>query len=95
MLNGLPDRGLAPGTIRYARTVLGMASKDAVSWGYLRVNPAADVKAPKGGEGRVAYALKPDEARARVEAALQDPEDLVFVFALMTGLRPEEYLGLP
>jgi len=38
--------------------------------------------------------MNPEEARALVEAALADPDDLVFVFALLTGLRPEEYLGL-
>jgi integrase len=39
--------------------------------------------------------MTPEEARTFVEAALLDPDDLVLVFALLTGLRPEEYLGLP
>lgn len=95
MLNGLQDRGLSSGTIRFARTILGMALRDAVSWGYLKENPAERVKVPKGTAGRVAHAMTPDEARALVEAALEDLDDLVFVFALLTGLRPEEYLGLP
>lgn len=94
MLNGLQDRGLATSTITYARTILRMALRDAISWGYLRDNPAAAVKAPKGTEGREGSAMAPDEARKLVEAALLDPEDLVFAFALLTGLRPEEYLGL-
>lgn len=95
MLNGLQDRGLASGTIRYARTILGMVLRDAVTWGYLKENPAERIKVPKGGEGRVAYAMTPEEARALVKAASEDADDLVFVFALLTGLRPEEYLGLP
>ncbi|HYH85389.1 MAG TPA: tyrosine-type recombinase/integrase [Pyrinomonadaceae bacterium] len=95
MLNGLQDRGLATGTINYARTILKMILRDAVSWGHLKENPATNVKAPKGAEGRVAYAMTPEEARTLVEAALAEPDDLVFVFALLTGLRPEEYLGLP
>lgn len=95
MLNGLQDRELASSTIRYARTILGMVLRDAAAWGYVKDNPAARVKVPKGSEGRVAYAMKPDEARALLDAALEDPDDLVFVFALLTGLRPEEYLGLP
>src|ERR1043165_3210152 len=94
MLNGLQDRSLATSTIRYARTILRMALRDAISWGYLRENPAAGVKVPKGAEGRIAYAMKPVEAQALVKAALEDPDDLVFVFALLTGLRPEEYIGL-
>jgi integrase len=95
MLNGLQDRGLATSTIKLARTLLGMVFKDAVAWGYLKSSPAEGAKVPKGAEGRVAYAMTPDEARALVDAALADPDDLVFVFALLTGLRPEEYLGLP
>jgi integrase len=95
MLNGLQDRGLSTGTIRYARTILNMVFRDAVSWGMLKENPAASVKSPKGTTGRVGYAMNPDEARSLIESALQDPDDLVFVFALLTGLRPEEYLGLP
>ncbi len=49
---------------------------------------------PKGGEGRLSYAMTPEEVRALIETALLDLDDLVFVFALYTGLRPEEYLGL-
>jgi integrase len=94
MLNGLQDRGLTSGTIRLARAVVGMVLSDAVAWGYLKSNPADKIKLPKGAEGRVAYAMTPDEARALVDAALTDPDDLVFVFALVTGLRPEEYIGL-
>ena len=94
LLNTLQDRGLSTTTISYARTVLNLILKDAVAWGYLRENPAQNIKAPAGAEGRVAHSLNVDEARALVEAALLDPDDLVFAFALLTGLRPEEYLGI-
>lgn len=95
LYNALQDKGLATKTIRFARTVLNLILRDAVAWGYLKENPAEGIKAPKGAEGRAAHCMNPDEARAFVEAALLDPDDLVFVFALLTGLRPEEYLGLP
>jgi integrase len=58
------------------------------------VNPAADIPAPKGADGRVGRSLTVEEARALLDTALPDPEDLVFAFALLTGLRPEEYLGV-
>ena len=95
LYNTLQDRALSTGTIRYARTVLNLILKAAVVWGYLKENPAAAVKPPQGADGRVAYSMTPDEARSFVDAALLDPDDLVFAFALLTGLRPEEYLGLP
>lgn len=95
MLNALQDQRLASTTIRYARTVLALILEDAVSWGYLRENPARGIKAPKGTEGRAAHCMTPDEARTFIDAALLDPDDLVLIFALLTGLRPAEYLGLP
>jgi integrase len=95
LYNTLQDKGLSTATIRYARTVLNLVLKDAISWGYLKENPAQNVKAPKGAEGRVTYCMDADQARALVEAALLDPDDLIFAFAVLTGLRPEEYLGLP
>lgn len=94
LLNALHDQGLATTTIRYARTVLQLILKDAVSWGYLKDNPAANIKAPAGAGGRALNSLNVEEARSLVETALLDPDDLVFVFALLTGLRPEEYLGI-
>lgn len=93
--NRLQDRGLSSSTIEQAHKVLNLTLKAAVTWGYLGANPAAGIPAPKGAEGRVGRALAVDEARALIDAALADPEDLVFPFALLTGLRPEEYLGLP
>jgi integrase len=95
MLNALQDRGLSTSTIAYGRRVLKLALNDAISWGYLKENPAEHVRPPNGAEGRTAYCMNPGEARAFIEAALQEPDDLIFAFALLTGLRPEEYRGLP
>lgn len=95
LYNALQDRGLTTATIRYARTVLNLALRAAVQWGYLKENPAEGIKSPPGAQGRELRCLNLDEARSLVECALLDPDDLVFAFALMTGLRPEEYLGLP
>ncbi len=47
LLNSLQDRGLASSTIRYAHSILRMVLRDAVSWGYIKTNPAASVKVPK------------------------------------------------
>lgn len=95
LYNTLQDRGLSDSTIKYARSLLGMIMREAVRWGYLRENPARDIPAPKGAAGRAVHCLDVDQARALVEAAVLDPDDLIFAFALLRGLRPEEYLGLP
>jgi integrase len=94
LYNALQDRKLAGCSIRYARTVLNMIMRDAIRWNYLRVNPAANVKPPAGVDGRNAQCLSLDEARRLIELASLDLNDLIFVFALQTGLRPREYIGL-
>lgn len=95
LYNALQDRGLSDATIRYARTVLNLVLREAVAWGYLKENPAQSIKSPKGADGRPTHCLNVEQARAFVEAATLDPDDLVFAFAVLTGLRPEEYLGMP
>ena len=39
-------------------------------------------------------ALSPDEAADFVKAAAKMPRGIIFEFALLTGMRPEEYLTL-
>jgi integrase len=95
LYNTLQDQGLSDCTIKYARALVQIIMRDAVRWGYLKENPAQGVQAPKGAAGRVAHCLDLDEARSLIQAALLDLDDLVFAFALLTGLRPEEYIGLP
>jgi integrase len=94
LYNALQDRGLSRTTIRYARTVLSMIMRDAIRWQYLRENPAAEVKTPEGADGRTIHCLNVAEARQLIETASTELDDLIFVFALATGLRPREYLGL-
>ena len=40
------------------------------------------------------HCMNVEEARRLVGAALENPDDLVLAFAFLTGLRPEEYIGL-
>lgn len=69
------------------------ALKQAVKWGLLSRNPSDLVELPKvtHKERRV---LSPDEAVAFLEAASVMPHGLIFEFALLSGMRPEEYLAL-
>src|SRR5205085_333249 len=94
LFNTLQDRKLADATIRYARTVLNLVMHDAIRWRYLRENPAAGIKPPEGADGRTCRSFDLAETRKLLETASLDPDDLIFVFALLTGLRPAEYTGL-
>ena len=82
---------------RYIRQPLGSkrldALKQAVKWGMIARNSSDLVELPKVPfkERRV---LSPDEAQSFLTTAAEMPHGLVFEFALLTGMRPEEYLAL-
>jgi integrase len=86
-------RGLSARVIRHAHSALHNALKQAVKWGIIARNPSDLVELPKVShkERRV---LSPDEAVSFLEAAACMPNGLIFEFALLTGMRPEEYLAL-
>lgn len=95
MFNALQDRALADATIRHARAICKLIIRYAIWKKYLKENPLEGLELPKGAEARDTKSLTPEEARTLVETALLDLDDLIFVFALFTGMRPKEYLGLP
>jgi integrase len=67
--------------------------KQAVKWGMLVQNPVALIEPPRL-QRKEMQALSPAEAKLFLSAASEDKYGIVFAFALATGMRPEEYLGL-
>lgn len=86
-------RGLSARIVRHAHSALHNALKQAVKWSLLSRNPSDLVELPKvpHKERRV---LSPDEAQEFLKAANKMPYGLLFEFALITGMRSEEYLAL-
>ena len=86
-------RGLSARVVRHTHSALHNALKQAVKWGMLFRNPSDLVELPKvpHKERRV---LSPDEAARFLKAADMMPHGLIFEFALLSGMRPEEYLAL-
>lgn len=86
-------RGLSARVVRHTHSVLHNALKQAVKWYMIGRNPSDLVELPKVPhmERRV---LSPDEAVEFLKAADVMPHGLLFEFALLTGMRPEEYLAL-
>ncbi len=86
-------RGLSARIVRHTHSALHNALKQACKWGLLARNPSDLVELPKVPykERRV---LSPDEAASFLKAAAVMPHGLIFEFALLTGMRPEEYLAL-
>jgi integrase len=87
------ERGLSPRVVRYVHAVISNAFKQAKKWGMLGRNPAEGVDLPKQTRKEM-RALSPEEAGRFIAAAREDEHGLIFIFALMTGCRPEEYLAL-
>lgn len=93
LYSDMQARGLSARTVRYLHAVLSSALKQAVRWGMLARNPAELVELPRQARKEM-HALSPAEAAEFLKAARQDRWGGLFAFALATGMRPEEYLGL-
>jgi integrase len=89
----MTERGLSPRTVRYTHAVLSSAFKQAIRWHMLIHNPCDAVELPRI-ERREMKAFSPEEAESFLKAAKDNEQGLVFAFALATGMRLEEYLGL-
>jgi integrase len=89
----LLGRGLSPRTIRYAHSILHAALEQAKSWRLIAENPADGLSLPRIRRSEIRiFTLA--EARSFGEVASSDPNGLVLLVALVTGLRPSEYLAL-
>jgi integrase len=86
-------RHLAPRTIRYTHSIVHAALEQARVWNLIRDNPATGLALPRS-EQRDFRVFTPEEARSFYAAAAVDPDGLVLLVALSTGLRPSEYLAL-
>lgn len=91
--NQMTTAGLSARTVRYVHAVLKNALGQACKWQLLSVNPADHVELPKQVRSEM-RCLSPAEAARFLKAADQDKWGIVFRFALATGMRPGEYLGL-
>jgi integrase len=89
----LTDRGLSARTVRYTHAILSSAFKQALKWHMLIYNPCEAVELPRA-ERREMQAFGAKEGERFLKAAKGNEQGVVFAFALATGMRPEEYLGL-
>lgn len=83
----------APRTVQYVHTILKNALKKAVELQFLGSNPSERVTPPKK-KKREMKAFSPEQAKRFLKAAESDKRGIILEFALITGMRPEEYLAL-
>jgi len=93
VIDGMAEKQLSPRTIRYAHTVASSAMKQAVRWRLLTGNAAAFVELPKSVSREMQY-LSVEQAKIFLKQSAKDEYGIIFEVAIVTGMRPEEYLAL-
>lgn len=93
LLLNMSARGLSPRTVRYTHAVVRSALDQARRWRLLGENPALDMPLPRA-DRREFQVLSREQAQHFASVCRDDPQALVFLVALSTGLRPSEYLAL-
>lgn len=91
--NELSESGLSPRTVAFAHSLIREALNQAVVDDLLPANPALSTRRPTRTKKAI-QVFTPEEAGRFIKAAKKDRLGIVFWFALATGMRPEEYLGL-
>ncbi|HEX8173973.1 MAG TPA: tyrosine-type recombinase/integrase [Pyrinomonadaceae bacterium] len=89
----LLERGLSGRTVRHVHARIVTALNQAVRWRMIQQNHASLIKPPKIVK-REMHFLTPEEAARFLVKTEQGQYGTMLRFALATGLRPEEYLGL-
>ncbi|MFN2512520.1 MAG: tyrosine-type recombinase/integrase [Pyrinomonadaceae bacterium] len=84
---------LSPSTVATARLLLNGSLKKAVRLGLIPSNPVESTDGPKRAKPK-RYPLTVEESMRLIDACVHYRFGLFFVFALHTGLRPEEGIGL-
>lgn len=92
--SGMVERGLSALTVRKVHCILNSALRQAVRWRLLATNPAGQVDLPKQKTKRVIRAMDRTQALGFLGACDGHRLRTLFHFALQTGARPEETLGL-
>ena len=87
------EKGLKARSVEYTNAILSSALKQAVKWQILNFNPCSAVDLPKKQRAEM-KAFSPDESKRFLSAAKDDERAVCLTFALLTGMRPSEYLAL-
>lgn len=91
--NQMTIHGIGARVVRLTHAVLHSALNEAVRVNLIPFNPASKSKLPKWIRKDITV-LTPEQAKAFSQAAKNVLHGCALVFALETGMRPEEYLAL-
>ena len=91
--NKILERGLKARSVELTNAVLSSAMQQAVKWQLINSNPCDAVDLPQKQRTEM-KAFSPEQAARFLKACKDDKQGTILVFALLTGMRPSEYLGL-
>lgn len=89
----LQKQGLSGRTVRYTHNVLSSALKQAVRWKMISSNPCDHCDLPRHEKKEMKY-LSSEQTSRFLSTAKQSKWFVLFLLAIETGMRPEEYFGL-
>ncbi len=93
LYNDLKKQGLSSRTVRYTHVVFSSAMKQAVKWKVIMQNPCELCELPRLEKTEMKY-LSPEETAKFLHTAKDSKHFIVFLLAIESGMRPEEYLSL-
>jgi integrase len=93
LYNDMKQRGLSARTIRYTHNVLSSALKQSIRWKMINQNPCELCELPRLGKTEMKY-LSTEETVKFLNTAKESKRYIIFLVAIETGMRPEEYLAL-
>jgi integrase len=97
LMTKLHQQGIASTTIKKVHAILSSAFKQAVRWRILQSNPVDGVEVAREAKNeskRHMKTLTPEQAARFITSLSGDRYYALFLIAIMSGFRPEEYLGL-
>ena len=90
----IKKKTMSEATLKKIMVTLGQVLKYATRKRYIEFNPVREIEKPKAkGRGRIDF-LKPHEIRALLDNAEGAEYRMLFLMAVMTGMRQGELLGL-
>ena len=87
------DEGLAPKSVKHVHTTLHRALRQAVRWGLVPRNAAAEADPPRVRTPEM-RCFSPIQARTLLQVAQGNRLEALYVLAVTTGMRQGELLGL-
>jgi integrase len=87
------EKKLSAKSVRHVHVTLSGALNQAFKWRLIPMNPATLVELPKI-QRKEMLALSQEEVSRFIQAAQTDRYGTMFIFAVITGMRPGEYMGL-